>query len=109
MKRFLVFSGTDYYPGGGVEDFDTDFDTLEYAKMFQIDSGHEWANILDTKTGDTHLFRRNDKWRTTSICCKQGLARHLYIRRICCPECHANTDKCSEGDIGVDLIIDEKV
>ena len=108
MKRFLLFSGPDYYPGGGVEDFDADFETLEDAKMFQIDSQHEWANILDTKTRDTHLFRRNDKWRTTSLCCRQVGERHLYIRRLCCPECHANTDKLAEGDIGVDLIIDEK-
>ncbi len=29
MKRFLLFAFNDYYPGGGMEDFMGDFDTME--------------------------------------------------------------------------------
>lgn len=31
MKNFLVFHGQDYYPEGGMDDFHSEFDTLDEA------------------------------------------------------------------------------
>jgi len=77
LKRFIVFSGDDYYPGGGVLDLRESFDTLEEAKKYVEDSFQvksegkddtvkccehgvnietyssqgDWAHILDTQEG----------------------------------------------------------
>ena len=50
MKRFLRFEYAKYYPGGGMEDFVGDFDTLEEAKVFktEADGFFSFVNILDT-------------------------------------------------------------
>lgn len=32
MKRYLLFGGADYYPGGGMNDFMGDYDTIEEAQ-----------------------------------------------------------------------------
>ena len=60
MKRYWVFAGWDYYPLGGFNDFDSDYDCLETAKVrgeFLIKEkkfGYEkdWYQILDTNSGD---------------------------------------------------------
>lgn len=54
MKRFLLFTGYAYYPGGGWEDFSGTFDTLEGAQMeatrlFREKVG-DWAHVIDTVT-----------------------------------------------------------
>lgn len=36
MKRFLLFAYSDYYPQGGMNDFEESFDTLEDAKAYYI-------------------------------------------------------------------------
>lgn len=55
MKRFAVFAGLTYYPGGGMADFVKSFDTEEEANAF-IDSGgvegvigftSDWDEIVD--------------------------------------------------------------
>lgn len=58
MKRYLVFIGDCYYPDGGMDDFEGDFDTLEEAKDFITEKANKenfswkitWAHIWDTET-----------------------------------------------------------
>lgn len=56
MKRFLLFSGPTYYPGGGWGDFVRDFDTLAEATAFAQGQLHgdggwiDWAHVVDTGT-----------------------------------------------------------
>lgn len=55
MKRYLVFGGLHYYPGGGGEDFRNDFDELEEAKLYatEFEVGREimyWAHVWDSET-----------------------------------------------------------
>lgn len=53
MKRYLLFSGDNYYPGGGWEDFRGDFDTVEAAKAAKLDQHKhdDWYHIVDIETG----------------------------------------------------------
>ncbi len=53
MKRFLLFSGPQYYPGGGWDDFIDSFDSLEEAQQYIADKCSEWgqwSHIIDTST-----------------------------------------------------------
>jgi len=66
LKRFILFAGSKYYPAGGMEDFESSFDTLqeaiEYAQVksttidphFPLQEQYDWFNILDTVTGETY-------------------------------------------------------
>lgn len=48
MKRFLVFGGDCYYPGGGWEDFRGDFDTMPDAFAAAPKYGKDWWHVVDT-------------------------------------------------------------
>lgn len=56
LKRYLVFTGPSYYPGGGWDDYVGTFDT--YAEALAAsripEPGHlsppDWAHIIDTHT-----------------------------------------------------------
>ncbi len=52
MKRFIVFCGWKYYPGGGWQDFEGIYDSYEEAKKgadsAEIDWGG-WVHIVDTE------------------------------------------------------------
>lgn len=52
MKRYWLFSGVDAWePGGGWQDFASDFDTLSDAKGgITVDT--EWAHVVDSETFD---------------------------------------------------------
>lgn len=54
MKRYLLFAGSWYYPGGGWNDFVESFDTLEEA-MEHPDAIQEeytnWYMIVDSTDG----------------------------------------------------------
>lgn len=50
MKRFLLFSGDNYYPKGGWGDFKGSFDSLWDALMHPRD-GVDWWHVIDGKTG----------------------------------------------------------
>ena len=64
MKRFLLFSGVNYYPRGGMGDFNDSFDTLEAARQrvqlaseswhkFVVDGFNvDWAEIVDCQTSN---------------------------------------------------------
>lgn len=53
MKRFLVFTGDTYYPGGGWSDFSGSFDTLDEAKKGAVAKMHldheDWAHVVDSE------------------------------------------------------------
>ena len=60
MKRYLLFGGEDYYPGGGWRDFLGDFDSeadAEYEarrrRTLKWTEGRiEWAQVVDVETGE---------------------------------------------------------
>lgn len=59
MKRYLLFKGSAYYPGGGWDDFAGAFDTIPEAKaMLKPRDYSEWGwwHIVDTETMDTIDF-----------------------------------------------------
>lgn len=49
MKRFLLFTGQDYYPFGGWEDFAGSFATVGEA-LARVSSGVDWWHVVDTET-----------------------------------------------------------
>lgn len=61
MKRYLAFYGDRYYPSGGIDDFEGDYDTVEEARK-AIDKAHSknpsygiewdsaWAHVWDSET-----------------------------------------------------------
>jgi hypothetical protein len=57
MKRFLVFSGPTYYPGGGWDDLTGSFDTFEQAKNSLVLEWGDWAHIVDLETGEKTDFK----------------------------------------------------
>lgn len=48
MNRYWLFSGQNYYPSGGMEDFKESSDRLEHVKEYitKLEYG-EWAHIYD--------------------------------------------------------------
>ena len=54
MKRFLMFAGQTYYPCGGVEDLQGDYNDIEEAKAAAEASHFDWAQVFDTGT-DTFI------------------------------------------------------
>ena len=56
-KRFLAFTGENYYPCGGWNDFCGSFDSLDEAKTATRPTGalndyREWAHIVDLELGE---------------------------------------------------------
>ncbi len=47
-KRYLLFSGDEYYPSGGWEDFQGYFESLEDALKA---SKNDWWQVVDDETG----------------------------------------------------------
>lgn len=47
MKRFLVFAGDTYYPVGGMDDFLKDFDSMDEALKYLLNSDWDWAHVYD--------------------------------------------------------------
>lgn len=63
MKRYLLFSGDGYYPGGGVEDFVRGFASPEAIEqhlraLAERDEKLDWSNVLDIKTGTKYYVDR---------------------------------------------------
>jgi hypothetical protein len=63
VKRYLLFGGEHYYPSGGWQDFQKDFDTLEAAQAegAQYDANRksiiDWWHVYDTQ--ENRLFDRD--------------------------------------------------
>lgn len=60
MKRYLVFIGDLYYPGGGWSDFRSDYDTLPQAVgrvvnecPYREGSFGFWCQIVDSEAGES--------------------------------------------------------
>lgn len=48
MKRFLLFGGDCYYPGGGWDDFVGAFDSAAEAHDHAMKNPNDWWHIVDT-------------------------------------------------------------
>lgn len=53
LKQFLLFVCEVYYPAGGMEDFEGDFDTLEEAMIK--------AKEMESEYNFSHIFDQNEK------------------------------------------------
>ena len=57
FKRFMVWRSEEYYPGGGLNDFEESFDTLEEAENFIKERksariySNDWFGIFDRIEG----------------------------------------------------------
>ena len=54
MKRYFLFTGEYFYPNGGMEDFDADFNSVEDA-MSYVKTTHRamhWHHVADMTTGE---------------------------------------------------------
>jgi hypothetical protein len=47
MKRYLLFSWSDYYPQWGFRDFCGDFDTIEECEIYVKSKDYDWVDIVD--------------------------------------------------------------
>ncbi len=59
MKRYLVFAGSRYYPKGGINDFQGDYDyehdAVKYLDDYMASSpefAYMWGHVYDTVTGE---------------------------------------------------------
>ena len=50
MKRYLLFSGDNYYPGGGWNDFKGAFNTVEEAVQHGDKLGYDWYQVVHLTT-----------------------------------------------------------
>ena len=78
MKRFIVFTGAGYYPGGGWNDFHSDHDMAEEAvkaadQQLIADLNDDWSHVVDTSTGkviynttSTKVFEKNRAAKETT-------------------------------------------
>ena len=73
MKRFWLFAGAVYYPGGGMSDFQGDFDSLDEAMdhfktfpkgKFDTTSGM-WVHVFDSAYGV--VAGDLDQWNSESL------------------------------------------
>lgn len=51
MKRYLLFAGDTYYPGGGWTDFIGSFDSIDDAIAATGHVQHDWWHVVDATTG----------------------------------------------------------
>lgn len=56
MKRYLLFRGDDYYPMGGMYDFEGDFDSVSEAMIKLNDLSYDWFHIYDLE--EKRIIRR---------------------------------------------------
>ena len=64
MKRFLLFSGDEDYPCGGIEDFVRGFSSPESIEQHlraldKKGDKPDWSNVLDIKTGTKYHIDRD--------------------------------------------------
>lgn len=61
MKRFVVFSWPDYYPGGGMSDVQSCWDTLEDAQLWVF------LSVLQLETFGANGYQSISCWRNIDI------------------------------------------
>ena len=51
--QYLLFAGYNYYPGGGMNDFVDEYDSIESARsdLAERDTDYDWWHIYDMNTG----------------------------------------------------------
>ena len=49
MKRYLLFCGDNYYPGGGWEDFVGAYDTIRECILVLVDQHSDWYQVVDSQ------------------------------------------------------------
>lgn len=66
--RYALFSGDDYYPCGGWDDFQGTFGTLEQAQAAYTPRDYGWAQIVDLEALllVVHQGGRHGEWRPNS-------------------------------------------
>lgn len=52
MKKYLLFCGNNYYPKGGIGDYEGDFDSVEDALSWMLaqNSKYDWYDIIEHAT-----------------------------------------------------------
>ena len=60
MKRYFLFAGDHYYPGGGMEDFEGDFDTFGEAKAKGEKPDYDWWHVWDTHENREAMAEANN-------------------------------------------------
>lgn len=65
MKRYLLFAGEDYYPGGGANDLKGDFDTIEEAvnALHHKDYRDCFAHVFDLTTKKIVKHHSRGDWQ----------------------------------------------
>lgn len=49
MKAYLLFSGYNYYPGGGIDDYIGDFDSVDDAiSHFETECYGDWYQVVQS-------------------------------------------------------------
>lgn len=61
MKRYLLFSGDNCYPSGGVSDYVRSFSSMKAIEqhlkdLYEKDKSPDWANALDVVTGTRYTI-----------------------------------------------------
>ena len=51
LKRYLVFSGSVYYPVGGWNDFKCAYSSIKAAEKRVKQDEEDWSHIIDLETG----------------------------------------------------------
>jgi hypothetical protein len=71
MMAYLLFAGDDYYPNGGAEDLQGQFETLEDAINAHDHNKYRhyggWANILNLDPLGIVMYFNRGKWSETGI------------------------------------------
>ena len=54
MKRYLVFAYASYYPEGGMNDWQGDFDSIREARLFMLKIIRDWDIVegFDRESGE---------------------------------------------------------
>jgi hypothetical protein len=60
VKRYLLFTYEDYYPGGGWSDFRGSFDTPEDAMEAAVTTDDTYAELIDRETLQEVEFKYED-------------------------------------------------
>lgn len=66
MKKYLIFGGDIYYPGGGFKDFIHSDDNREYSIGYAIglvsgEGSLDWSQVVDKKTGEIIYESRDEQ------------------------------------------------
>lgn len=72
MKRYLLFSGSYYYPYGGIRDFKGDFENLQEVqnkveRLYKeekhlVRMGYFWTHVYDSQAKKTIELNFKDKY-----------------------------------------------